>query len=100
MKAQGIKKNKKETPTWAVFAIIVSITFMLALVINLRAYSTMSREADQHELLNKQIESLKAENVALQNEIHGNKNDKATIEREAKRIGLSRSDEKVPLPAN
>jgi cell division protein FtsB len=100
MKAQAIKKNKKGAPKWLGFAIIVSITFMLALVINLRAYSTMSREAAQHELLKTQIENLTTENVALQNEIHGNKNDKATIEREAKRIGLGRSEEKVPLPAN
>lgn len=100
MKAQGTNKNKNGAPKWLGFAIIVSITFMLALVINLRAYSTVNREAAEFEQLNKQIESLTMENVAIQNEIHNNKNDKPTIEREAKRIGIGRSDEKVPLPAN
>lgn len=75
------------------FTIIVSITFMLALVINFRAYSAMNREAVQHDSLNQQIENLRDENLALQDEIHNIKSDSRTIEREARKIGLARSDE-------
>jgi cell division protein FtsL len=96
----GTKQKPKGTPQWVGFTIIVSITFMLALVINFRAYSAMNREAVQHDSLNQQIENLKDENLALQDEIHSIKSDSRTIEREARKIGLGRSDEKVPLPAN
>ena len=82
------------------FTIIVSITFMLALVINFRAYSSMNREAVQHDNLNQQIENLRGENMALQDELLNIRSDSRTIEREARKIGLGRPDEKVPLPAN
>lgn len=94
------ERKSKATPQWAAFAIIVSMTFMIALAINLRAYSTMSKEASQHDALNTQIENLTSENLALQDEIHNIKSDSRTIEREARKIGLSRSEEKVPLPVN
>lgn len=76
------------------------MTSMIALAINFRAYSTMSKEAGQHDVLNTQIENLTTENLALQDEIHNIKSDSRTIEREARKIGLSRSEEKVPLPVN
>jgi cell division protein FtsB len=93
MKTGSTKQRSKAAPPWVGFAIIVSITFMLALVINLRAYSTMSREANEHESLNKRIENLTTENLALQDEIHNIRSDAKTIEREAKKIGLSRPGE-------
>jgi cell division protein FtsB len=93
MKTSSTKQKSKARQPWVGFAIIVSITFMLALVINLRAYSTMSREAAQHESLNKRIENLTSENLALQDEIHNIRSDARTIEREAKKIGLSRPNE-------
>lgn len=98
-KAAAERKSKR-TPQWAAFAIIVTMTSMIALAINFRAYSTMSKEASQHDVLNTQIENLTTENLALQDEIHNIKSDSRTIEREARKIGLSRSEEKVPLPAN
>lgn len=97
---RATKKTGKNPPQWVGFTIIVSITFMLALAINFRAYSAMSREVSEQESLNQQIESLKGENIALQDEIHSIKSDPKAIEREAKKIGLSRTDEKVSLPAN
>lgn len=101
MKGNGTKRKSNGTPPqWVGFAIIVSITFMLALVINFRAYSTMNREATQHDSLNQQIENLRGENLALQDDLLNIKSDSRTIEREARKIGLVRPDEKVPLPAN
>jgi len=94
------ERKAKATPRWAVFAIIVSMTFMVSIAINLRAYMAVSREATQHDTLTTQVESLTSENLALQEEIHNLKSDSSTIEREAKKMGLNRSDEKVPLPAN
>lgn len=94
------ERKSNATPQWAAFAIIVSMTFMIALAVNFRAYSTMSKEAVQHDVLNTQIENLASENMALQDEIHTIKSDSRTIEREARKIGLSRSEEKVPLPGN
>jgi cell division protein FtsB len=86
------KRKTKNPPQWVGFTVLVSITFMLALAINFRAYTAMSREAAQHDSLNKQIENLTSENLALQDEIHAIKSDPKAIEREAKKIGLSRPE--------
>lgn len=94
------ESNRWITPKWAAFAIIVSMTFMVSLAVNFRAYSSVSKEAEQHDVLNVQLENLTNENMALQEEIHNIKNDSRTIEREVKKNGPNRSTEKVPLPAN
>lgn len=88
------------TPKWAAFAIIVSMTFMVSLAVNFRAYSSVSKEAEQFDVLNVQLENLTNENMALQEEIHNIKNDSRNLEREARKNGAGRSNEKVPLPAN
>lgn len=94
------EKSRWITPKWAAFAMIVSMTFMVSLAVNFRAYSSVSKEAEQHDVLNVQLENLTNENVVLQEEIHNLKNDSRTKERDARKNGTGRSNEKVPLPAN
>jgi cell division protein FtsB len=40
------------------------------------------------------------ENLVLQEEIHNLKTDSAVIEREARKLGMSRPGEKILVPAN
>lgn len=84
------RNTETATPQWFVFAVITSITFMLCLAINLRAFSEMSAEMQQNERLSVQLGQLTNENLAIQEEIHNLKTDPLTIEREARKIGLSR----------
>lgn len=77
-------------PQWLVFAVVASMTLMLCIAINLRAYSVMNTEAQQYERLNTDIEQLTNENLAIQEEIHNLKTDSHAIEREARKIGMSR----------
>lgn len=91
---------KSTTPQWFLFAVITSMTFMLCMAINLRAYSEMNRETIQFEQLNLEIESLNNENLIIQQEIHNLKSDPRAIEREARKIGMSRPNEKVLVPDN
>lgn len=93
-------KSERSTPWWLSFAIVVSIFVMVAVSINFRAFTEMREEASQNTRLNSQIQSLMDENLALQEEIHSLKSDPATIEREAKRIGMNLGREKVSVPAN
>jgi hypothetical protein len=73
---------------------------MLTVSINYRALSEAQTEVDKNERLGVQLQSLKDENLALQEEIHTLKTDPRIIEREAKRIGLDlRQDAKVSVPA-
>ncbi len=60
----------------------------------------MSREMEENQELSSQIQTLTTENVALQDEIHDLKNDKRSIEREARKMGMSRPNEKILVPAN
>ena len=57
-------------------------------------------EVSQHAELNSAVEKLSGENLALQEEIHNLKSDSPTIEREARKIGMSRPNEKVLVPTN
>ena len=92
-KAAAAKENGESiTPQWMVFAVVASMTLMLCMAINLRAYSIMSNEAQQNERLNTEVERLTNENLLIQEEIHNLKTDSRSIEREARKIGLSRAN--------
>ncbi len=88
------------TPQWFVFAIVASMTLMLCLAINLRAYSEINVELEQHKRLNMEVEQLTNENLAIQEEVHNLKTDPRVIEREGRKIGMSRPNEKVLVPVN
>jgi len=88
------------TPQWFVFTVVASITFMLCMAINLRAFSEMSAELEQNERLSFAVEQLSNENVGLQSEVHNLKTDSYAVEREARKIGMSRPNEKVLVPVN
>lgn len=74
---------------------------MLCLTINFRAYTELSREAQQNNDLNTQIETLTSENLNLQEEIYYLQNDSKVIEREARKFGFKRkeNDKKVSVSA-
>ena len=93
-------RAKTVTPQWVVFAVIASVTCLLCLTINFRAFSEMRQEVSQHETLTIQAEILTTENLSLQEEIHSLKSDSRAIEREARKIGMSRPNEKVLVPTN
>ena len=98
MKTAG--RTKSSTPQWFLFVVVVSITFMLCLAVNFRAFSEMNAEAEQNNQLSTDVDKLNGENLSLQEEIHNLKNDSPTIEREARKIGMSRPNEKILVPAN
>ncbi len=88
-------------PWWISFTIVTSIFVMLTVSINYRALTEAQTEADKNERLGMQLQSLKDENLALQEEIHTLKTDPRVIEREAKRMGLDlRQDAIVSVPTN
>lgn len=94
------KKATSTTPQWFVFAAIVSVTFMVCIAINIRAFSELGAEMTQHEELKTEIQSLTTENFMIQKEVNGLKSDSKTIEREARKIGMSRPNEKILVPVN
>ncbi len=99
-RAKRAKAQTKTTPQWLVFAVIASITCMLCMAINLRAFSEMSVELEQNEHLSLAVEQLTTENLGLQSEVHNLKTDSRAVEREARKIGMSRPNEKVLVPVN
>lgn len=99
-RSKSVRRAQSTTPQWFLFAVVASISFMLCMAINLRAYSEMNRETIQFEQLNLEIESLNNENLIIQQEIHSLKSDPRAIEREARKIGMSRPNEKILVPGN
>ena len=99
-RAKTFKDAERSAPQWLVFAVIASLTCMLCLTINFRAFSEMSQEMSQNQTLTSQMEILTNENLSLQEEIHSLKSDPRAIEREARRIGMSRPNEKILVSSN
>lgn len=97
---KAAQRAKSSTPQWFLFVVVVAISLMLCLAVNFRALTEMRTEAEQHNQLNADVEKLSVENLALQEEIHNLKNDSETIEREARKIGMSRPNEKILVPTN
>ena len=87
-------------PKWIPYGATALIALMLCLTVNLRSFTELNREAEQHESLNQEIEKLTTENLNLQEEIYYLQNDSSVIEREAKKFGFQRKEKKVPVPAN
>ena len=97
-RAKTVTRQKTATPPWFTFAVITAISFILCLTVNFRAFSEMRQEAAENQQLNSQIENLAAENAALAQEVESLKSDPKMIEREARRIGMGRPNEKILVP--
>ena len=93
-------KREKASSQWLVFTVVVALSSMICLTVNLRAYGELSQEIEQYQLLNAEVEGLTNENSALREEIQQIKTDSSRIEREARKLGMSRPNEKVLVPAN
>jgi cell division protein FtsB len=94
-RTQTVKREKANS--WLGFAVVVALSSMICLTINLRAYSELSVEINQHQVLNAELNQLATENSTLADEIEQIKNDKTRIALEARRLGMSLPDEKVLL---
>ncbi len=92
--------NSNSKSQWLAIGVVVSLTVMLILTVNFRAFTVLNTEAAEASVLNNKIQAVTSENLTIQEEIHYLKNDSDTIEREAKKFGLSRpKKEKIPVPA-
>lgn len=94
----GKSAVQTKTPQWFIFTVIVSITFMMCLAINFRAFSDLRGETAEYRQLNTEIENLTTGNLLLEEEIRNLKTDARTIEREARKIGMTRPNEKILVP--
>lgn len=99
-RVKAARGSETATPQWFVFLVVTTISCMLCLAINLRAYSEMSREIEENRILSSEVERLTMENQAIQQEIENLRSDERTIEREARKIGMSRPNEKILVPVN
>lgn len=98
-RARNVKQRENTTPQWFVYAVVVAITFLVCLTINLRTYSELNGEVEQNQKFAAEVERLSGENLLLQEEIHKLKTSSTVIEREARKLGMSRTNEKVLVPA-
>jgi cell division protein FtsB len=87
-------------PLWFVFMIAALFVSLICLAINIRAYSETRDEVQLNTQLSSEIEQLSSGNALLQQEIQGLKTDENTIEREARKLGFSRPNEKIFVPTN
>lgn len=94
------KHAASKTPQLFLFVLIFLISLVLCLAVNFRAISEMDEEVRQNVQLIMSVEKLKSENLVLQEEIFNLRNDSETIEREARKIGMIRPNEKILVPTD
>jgi len=83
---KAVKKDGQ--PRWAAPVAAGVLSLMICLTINYRAYSDLQKETAQKQALIEQIDSVKNENLDLQEDIYKLKRDPKTIKLEAKKLGL------------
>jgi cell division protein FtsB len=93
-------KRKSDYPLWFPLILVCLLLGMIAVAVNMRAYADLKSQDEQHDELLGEFEKITEENLALEAEIKNLKSDPATIEREARRIGMSRPNEKILVPKN
>jgi cell division protein FtsB len=80
--------------------VVVGMMSILCVAVNLRAFLEMNRQSIENQKLNSEIEQLTSVSVSLQEEIKNLKGDSRTIEKEARKIGMGRPNEKILVPMN
>ena len=93
-------KREKTNSHWFVFSVVVFITFMLCLTVNLRAFTELGGEIEQHHTLTLEVEQLTSHNLAIQEEIHRLKTDPRSVESEARKLGMGRANERILVSGN
>ncbi|MEO8573722.1 MAG: hypothetical protein ABI481_07115 [Pyrinomonadaceae bacterium] len=94
------RKSRSIMPRWVPYGTTALFALALCFTINFRAFTELTREVEQHESLNQEIEKLTSENLNLQEEIYYLHNDSSVIEREAKKFGFQRKEKKVLVPVD
>lgn len=92
-------RNTKTMPKWFAFVVVAVLSLAICLVVNVRAFSEWNAEVNQNKNLSNEIQQLENQNALLQKEVLSLRTDQTTIEREARKIGMGRPDERI-VPAN
>src|SRR5688572_24820978 len=64
--APGMKERAKAMPKWLPAVAAISITVMVCLTVNFRAFSELREETDQNKTLSTEIDKKTSENLSLQ----------------------------------
>lgn len=97
-RASAARKQEHFMPQWFVLTIPIALSLLVVLTLNVRAWTNGQTEFQTHERLGTEIEQLTTENTLLQDEINRLQYDPKTIEREARKLGMGRMNEKVFVP--
>lgn len=93
-------KSRTSATRWMALGVVAGTMLVLCFAVNIRAYVEMNRQALEYRKLNTEIQQINSMNVVLQEEIENLKGDPKTIEREARKIGMSRPNERILVPMN
>lgn len=97
-RAGTARKQEHFMPRWFIFVIPVALSLLIVLTLNVRAWTNVQNEYQTNERLSAEIDRLTTENTLLQDEINRLQYDPKTIEREARKLGMGRVNEKVFVP--
>ncbi len=97
-KARAARQPEKVMPRRLVIGISILLSSLLVITLNVRAWTNAQHEYQLNQQLNTEIEQLTTQNTSLQDEIKRLQTDPKTIEREARKLGMGRTNEQVFVP--
>ena len=96
--AARTRSETSEVRRWIPTAAAIGLSVLICVTINFRAFSEFRKESAENQKLDSQVQDLTTENLAIQEEIHSMKSDPKTVERQARKFGYERRNEKRPVP--
>ena len=80
------EKPKRVVPEWLPVLAALTLTGMLVLTINYRAYSELTSEKEEFQELNEKVQRATTENLSVQEEIYYLKTDPQSTEHETRKV--------------
>ena len=81
-------------PSWVILGMIMLATFALCLTVSMRSHGEMRTASAQYKGIQQDVDSLRRDNAALQNEIHRLRTDPKAIESAARsQLNMARANE-------
>jgi cell division protein FtsB len=97
-KTRPARTQEKVSSRWFLTAISIVLSSLLVMTLNYQSWTTVRHEYGVNRQLNADIEQLTTENTYLQEDIHRLQTDPKAIEREARKLGMGRPNDKVFVP--
>jgi cell division protein FtsB len=90
-----VRRRGGVIPSWVIFGMIILATSALCVTVSMRTHAQMQMASSQNVKIQRQVETLRGGNAALQSDIHRMRSDPRAIESAARSLNMVRPNETI-----